>query len=241
MTFRSDIQFEHSMPEPFQETIEGHSIHGFLHRAEGSSTGLVLTHGAGSNCNSPLLTALAESFCAKGVTVLRCDLPFRQARPHGPPLGTAEQDQAGLRQAVGALRKIVSGSVFLSGHSYGGRMATMLAAKVPSVAQGLFLLSYPLHPPRKPEQLRTAHFPKLTIPSLFVHGTRDAFGSIDEMQAALKLIPAKTKLLPLDGAGHELLGKSRREQTIELIVSTFLDWIILVETQHAASLRSAEG
>jgi hypothetical protein len=222
------------MSEPFQETIEGHSVRGFLHRAEISSTGLVLTHGAGSNCNSPLLIALAESLGQKGITVLRCDLPFRQARPHGPPLGTAEQDQAGLRQAVGALRKIVSGSVFLGGHSYGGRMATMLAAKDSSVAQGLFLLSYPLHPPRKPEQLRTAHFPKLTIPSLFVHGTRDGFGSVDEMQAALKLIPAKTKLLAIDGGGHELLGKSRREQTIELIVSTFLDCISLVETQRAA-------
>jgi hypothetical protein len=222
------------MAEPFQETIEGQSVRGFLHRAEGSSAGLVLTHGAGSNCNSPLLTALAESLCEKGITVLRCDLPFRQARPHGPPLGTAEKDQAGLRHAVEALRKIVSGSVFFGGHSYGGRMATMLAAQEPSVAQGLFLLSYPLHPPRKPEQLRTAHFPKLTVPALFVHGTRDAFGSVDEMQAAIKLIPAETKLLAVDGVGHELLGKSRREQTIELIVSTFLKWIGLVETQHAA-------
>jgi hypothetical protein len=228
------------MSEPFQETIEGQSVRGFLHRAEGSSTGLVLTHGAGSNCNSPLLIALAESLGQKGITVLRCDLPFRQARPQGPPLGTAEQDQAGLRQAVEALRNIVSGSVFLGGHSYGGRMATMLAAKDPSVAQGLFLLSYPLHPPRKPEQLRTAHFPKLIIPALFVLGTRDAFGSVDEMQAALRLIPAKTTFLPIDGSGHELLGKGRREQTIELIVSTFLDWITPVETQHAASALEHE-
>jgi hypothetical protein len=122
------------------------------------------------------------------------------------------------------LRKIVSGSVFLGGHSYGGRMATMLAAQDPSVAHGLFLLSYPLHPPRKPEQLRTAHFPKLNVPALFVHGTRDAFGLIDEMQSAIKLIPAKAKLLPIDNAGHELLGKGHREQTVELIVKTFLDW-----------------
>jgi hypothetical protein len=227
------------MSEPFQETIEGHSIRGFLHRAEGSSTGLVLTHGAGSNCNSPLLTALAVSLSEKGITVLRCDLPFRQARPHGPPLGTAEKDQAGLRYAVGALRKIVTGSVFLGGHSYGGRMATMLAAHDPSVAQGLFLLSYPLHPPRKPEQLRTAHFPKLNVPALFVHGTRDAFGSVDEMQSAIKLIPAKTQFVPIDSAGHELLGKRNREPTIEVIVNTFLDWISFVETQHAASLLRA--
>jgi predicted alpha/beta-hydrolase family hydrolase len=210
--------------EPFHQQLEGKpSVRGFLHLAEKPEHGLVLTHGAGSNCNSPLLTALADSLCAKGITVLRCDLPFRQSRPHGPPLRTAEQDQEGLRQAVHALRSVVSGQIFLGGHSYGGRMATMLAARDSSVADSLLLLSYPLHPPRKPQQLRTAHFPKLNVPSLFVHGTRDPFGSLEEMEAAIKLIAAKTKLVPLDGAGHELLGKSNRQPTIESIVDSFTE------------------
>jgi predicted alpha/beta-hydrolase family hydrolase len=169
---------------------------------------LVLTHGAGANCQSPLLRALAEAFCESGITVLRCDLPFRQARPHGPPLrGSAERDQQGLRRAIESLRQIVAGRVFLGGHSYGGRQGTLLAAGAPGLINGLLLLSYPLHPPKRPGELRTVHFPKLYTPALFVHGTRDGFGAIEEMTAALKLIPAHTQLLPIEGAGHELMSQ----------------------------------
>jgi predicted alpha/beta-hydrolase family hydrolase len=83
----------------------------------------------------------------------------------------------------------------------------MLAASQPDLVDGLLLLSYPLHPPKSPAQLRTAHFPKLRTPALFVHGTRDGFGSIAEMTSALELVPAKTQLMPIEAAGHELLSK----------------------------------
>lgn len=213
------------MSEPFFEQTPGQpAVRGFLHRAEKASAGVVLTHGAGGNCNSPLLIALAEALCAKGMTVLRCDLPFRQARPHGPPMGTAELDQVGLQQAAQALRKIAGGQVFLGGHSYGGRMATMLAAREPAVANRLLLLSYPLHPPRKAQQLRTAHFPKLQTPALFVHGTRDPFGSPEEMLSALALIPAPARLFTIEPAGHELLGKRNADSIVERIVQAFLEW-----------------
>jgi predicted alpha/beta-hydrolase family hydrolase len=109
-----------------------------------------------------------------------------------------------LRRAVEEMREIVSGRVMLGGHSYGGRQATMLAAEDPAIADGLLLLSYPLHPPRKPGSLRTAHFPKLQTPALFVHGTRDPFGSIEEMTEALRAIPALHKLVEMDKLGHEL-------------------------------------
>src|SRR4051794_25095044 len=111
-------------------------VRGYLHRAEqADADGLVLTHGAGANCRSALLTAIAEAFCAAGVTVLRCDLPFRQVRPFGPPMrGSAEKDQAGLREAVAAVRGETTGRIFLGGHSYGGRQASMLAAAEPEVA-----------------------------------------------------------------------------------------------------------
>src|ERR1700758_3912784 len=95
-------------------------VRGFVHRPTGVSRGcLVLTHGAGANCQSPLLMALAGAFCESGLTVLRCDLPFRQLRPHGPPpRGSAEHDQQGLRAAVAAMRRQATGDVFLGGHSY---------------------------------------------------------------------------------------------------------------------------
>ena len=182
---------------------------GFLHIPDAPpGDGLVLTHGAGSNCNAPLLIAMADAFCAAGITVLRCDLAFRQARPHGPPFpAMAAQDRAGLAQAVRLLRDRLPGKVFLGGHSYGGRQSSMLAAEQPDLAAGLLLLSYPLHPPRRPADLRTAHFPKLSTPALFVHGTRDPFGSIDEMRAALALIAGPHEIVAVEGAGHDLGGK----------------------------------
>src|SRR5271154_5286321 len=139
----------------------GVPVRGFLHCPTNSiGDCLVLTHGAGANCNSPLLVALADAFCASGLTVLRCDLPFRQLRPKGPPQpGSAERDQQGLRAAVSSMRRQTSGSMFLGGHSYGGRQASMLAASEPGLVDQLLPLSYPLHPPQRPSELRTAHFP----------------------------------------------------------------------------------
>src|SRR3954469_9097512 len=140
--------------EAFSNTEATPAVRGFLHRpAEPFRDGLVLTHGAGGNCNAPLLVALAEKFADSGWAVLRCDLPFRQLRPTGPPRGNGSEDRDGLRRAVEALRKLVAGRVFLGGQSYGGRQATMLAAAEPGLADGLLLLSYPLHPPGKPAQL----------------------------------------------------------------------------------------
>src|ERR1700682_886706 len=147
----------------FVDSSRTPSVCGFLQvPASPSGDGLVLTHGAGANCQSSLLVALASAFCESGLTVLRCDLAFRQLRPHGPPpRGSGERDREGLRQAVEAMRQEVSGRVFLGGHSYGGRQATMLAAAEPGMVDGLLLLSYPLHPPQRPRELRTAPFPTL--------------------------------------------------------------------------------
>jgi hypothetical protein len=202
---------------------------GFLHTPDtANGHGLVLTHGAGSNCNAPLLVAVADAFAAAGIAVLRCDLAFRQARPHGPPFpAMAVQDRAGLARAVRALRDRLPGKVFLGGHSYGGRQSSMLAAEEPELAAGLLLLSYPLHPPRRPADrptadLRTAHFPKLTTPALFVHGTRDPFGSVDEMRAALALIGGPHEMVVIEGAGHDLGGKGSGARVAE----AFLQWPI---------------
>lgn len=200
-------------------------VRGWLHTPD-TATGeaLILTHGAGSNCNAPLLVALSEEFCARGFAVLRCDLPFRQDRRTGPPFpGNGERDRAGLRNAVAAIRKQLSGKVFLGGHSYGGRQATMLCAGEPDLVSGLLLLSYPLHPPRKPDQLRVQHLPNLRTPSLFVHGTRDPFGTIDEMKKALQLIPATTALLEIESAGHDLgfKGKAHAQELPSRVLAEF--------------------
>jgi len=203
-------------------------VRGFLHRPSAlpnevtGGDALVLAHGAGSDCQAPLLIAVANNFAAAGFTVLRCDLPYRQKRPHGPPFpGASAEDREGLRNAVAALRGLAPDRpfkrVFLGGHSYGGRQATILAASDAALADALLLLSYPLHPPRKPDQVRTAQFPKLRTPALFVQGTRDPFGSLEEMESALKLIPATTALFAVDGVGHDLsCGKRQRNATPDL-------------------------
>src|SRR5271166_5914027 len=153
--------------------FEAEGVKGCLHGAGGAGDGLVLTHGAGGNASGPLLVAVADAFQAAGVTVLRCDLPFRQQRPSGPPRpADAARDREGLRAAVAAMRGIVRGRVGLGGASYGGRQASILAADEPGLVDALLLLSYPLHPPGKPAELRTAHFPKLRTRARFVQGSR---------------------------------------------------------------------
>lgn len=198
-------------------------VRGFLHtpvRPNGDA--LALTHGAGANCQSKLLVGLSEAFAQAGFTVLRFDLPFRQVRRFGPPSpATAAQDRAGIGRALQVLRQGTSGCIFAGGHSYGGRQASMLIAEQPDLVDGLLLLSYPLHPPRKPEQLRTAHFPQLARPVFFVHGTRDPFGSSEEMHSALKLISSRHALHEVEGAGHELLPRKGVGDLLEEIVEKF--------------------
>jgi len=218
-----------STPKVFTDVTSDPFVRGLLHRPENpNGNGLVLTHGAGSNCQAPLLLALSEVFAAAGYLVLRCDLPFRQDRSFGPPSPAgAKRDRAGLQNAIASLRNQIKGRIFLGGHSYGGRQASILCAEqsenAPEIAAALLLLSYPLHPPRKPEQLRTQHFFTLRTPALFVQGTRDPFGSIAEMEQALKLIPGNTKLLPIEAAGHDLAfkGKATRKDVVAEVLSEF--------------------
>lgn len=212
-----------NMSQIVEISPSGVPVEGYLHRPDsGSTDSIILTHGAGANCDSPLLVAMASAFCGSGITVLRCNLPFRQARPHGPPpRGSAERDQAGLRAAIASMRRQISGRVFLGGHSYGGRQASLIAAAEPGLVDHLLLLSYPLHPPQRPAELRTAHFPGIHTNALFVHGTRDGFGSIDEVATALRLIPARTNLLQIRGARHELMTNRNSADVLKIIVETF--------------------
>lgn len=193
------------MGEPFEHG----GVVGDVHRPAGDPVaGLALTHGAGGNRDARLLQRAAAEFADAGFLVLRYDLPFRQRRQKGPPSpSTADRDREGIAAAADAVRELVAGQdvpVILAGHSYGGRQSSMLAAERPDVCDGLLLFSYPLHPPGKPEKARTAHLPDLRCPVVFVHGTRDPFGSPDEMRAALEAVTAPCTLVLVDGKGHDL-------------------------------------
>ncbi len=213
---------------PFVDETPGEvPVRGMLHSAADSAGAfLVLTHGASGNANSTPLVALAHEFASVGVSVLRCDLPYRQRRPHGPPSpATAKEDQEGLGRAIALMKDQFAGRAFLGGSSYGGRQASVLAASQPGLVEGLLLLSYPLHPPGKPAQLRTAHFSQLQTPTIFVSGTKDAFGTIAELEAAIKLIPADTELVTIDGASHGLSKPGSAEIVSGIVRQRFLDFI----------------
>jgi len=192
--------------ESFEERDGDAAVHGVLHLPSApTGDGVVLAHGAGANRESPVLRAVAGAFAAHGIAALRIDLPFRQARPKGPPSPAwAERDREGLRRALAALARRCPGRLVLGGHSYGGRQASMLLADAPGLAQGLLLLAYPLHPPGRPERRRTEHLITLRTPTLFVHGTRDPFGFIDELDEARGMMPGPTRLLAVRDAGHDL-------------------------------------
>ncbi len=201
-------------------------VRGTLHRAAaGRGDFLVLTHGAGGNSNAALLIALADAFAQGGLSVLRCDLPYRQRKPSGPPSPSdAKRDQQGLQRAVALMREQFAGQAFLGGSSYGGRQASLLVASQPKLVDGLLLLSYPLHPPGRPTQLRTQHFPDLQTPTLFVSGTRDTFGTIGELQSAIKLIPARTELVEVEGAAHGLSEKKRQHIVVTAVTDHFIEF-----------------
>lgn len=182
-------------------------IAGVAHHPDGEPAGaVVLTHGAGGSRDAPLLTRICDEWAARGWLAVRYNLPYRRRRPKGPPSGSAAADQAGVAQAVGVVRALTGGPVVAGGHSYGGRMTSMAVADGLAI-DVLTLFSYPLHPPGKPERARTEHLPRITVPTVFTHGTADPFGTIDEMRPAAALVGADTELVEITGARHDLGSK----------------------------------
>ncbi|GAC69365.1 alpha/beta hydrolase family protein [Gordonia soli] len=187
-------------------TIDSDELLADVHRPAGGARGtIVLAHGAGGDRNSAILRAYADELSSRGWVVARIDLPYRRRRPKGPPSpSTAAADRDGIRTAIEALRGDTEGPVLAGGHSYGGRQASMLVAEDASVADGLLLSSYPLHPPGKPDRLRTEHLPSLAVPTVVVHGHSDPFATSTELADAVALIPSDTRIVEIRGAGHDL-------------------------------------
>ena len=188
-------------------------IAGIAHEPQGAPQGIVvLTHGAGGNRDSKLLQQVCDEWARRGWLAVRYDLPYRRRRPKGPPSGSAATDQAGVIEAIEVCRGLADGPLIAGGHSYGGRQTSMVVAdqsaglvEKPVV---LTLFSYPLHPPGKPERLRTEHLPDITAPTVFTHGTSDPFGTLAELRDAAALIPAPTEIVEITGARHDLGSKT---------------------------------
>lgn len=178
---------------------------------------LLLTPGAGSGRDQHTLVALEEAVAP--LPVARVDFPYRREGRRAPDrapklVACIVEEAAALATRVGATPE----QVVLGGRSMGGRMCSMAVAEgLP--AAGLVLLSYPLHPPGKPEKLRTEHLPALEVPCLFVGGTRDPFGTPAEVEAATATIPGPVTHVWLDGAGHDPKGQDA------VIAAAVVEWL----------------
>lgn len=187
--------------------------------------GLLLAHGAGSDRGSPSLVAIEEAVAP--LPVVRMNFPYREREGRRPP-DRAPVLVASVREHLDALCERVgapSDRIVLGGRSMGGRMCSMLAAGAtgatvkatgdaelvdPVPVAGLALVSYPLHPPGKPDRLRVEHFGRLDVPCLFVSGTRDPFGAPDELEAHTATIPGPVTHVWIEGKGHDLKGCDQR-------------------------------
>lgn len=206
-------------------------IAGIAHEPDGPAQGVVvLTHGAGGNRDSAMLVKLCDEWASRGWLAIRYNLPYRRRRPKGPPSGSAAGDQEGIAEAIALARTLADGPVIAGGHSYGGRMTSMVASEEnePRLAVDvLTLFSYPLHPPGKPERARTQHLSRITVPTVFTHGTSDPFGTIEELTAAAALVSGPTELVVIEGARHDL--GSKRLDVPALAVDAALRAVDIVE------------
>lgn len=177
---------------------------------------LLLFPGAGSSADHPSLVAIEAAVAPR--PVVRADFPYRtagrRAPDRAPVLLQCVRDEAAPLLARGE-------GLVLGGRSMGGRMCSMAVGDEadPLPATALVLISYPLHPPGKPDRLRVEHFPRLTVPCLFVSGTKDTFGTPDELQEWTATIPGPVTHVWLDRKGHDLKGA---DQQVAGAVAEFL-------------------
>ena len=184
-------------------------IAGVAHEPAGTPAGVVvLTHGAGGSRESPLLIRICDEWAQRGWLAVRYNLPYRRRRPKGQPSGSGTADRDGILEAIGVARGLADGPVIAGGHSYGGRQTSMVVAETPGLVGVLTLFSYPLHPPGKPDRLRTEHFGAITAPTVFTQGTADPFGTLEELRQAAGLIAAPTEIVEITGARHDLGSKT---------------------------------
>jgi predicted alpha/beta-hydrolase family hydrolase len=177
----------------------------------------VLAHGAGAPQQSPFIVEFARGLAARGIDVLTFNFLYTEQRRKVPD--RTERLDACYRAAIGAARtQFGRPTVFIGGKSMGGRIATHLAAADDATGLGIagvIALGYPLHPPGKPEQLRATHLPRIRVPMLIVQGSRDPFGTPDELRPVLATLESTVTLHVIDNGDHSLVPSRGREQAAQ--------------------------
>jgi predicted alpha/beta-hydrolase family hydrolase len=182
-------------------------VAGFQGPKRGADRAVLLAHGAGADMNSTALRVVADALADAKIPSLRFNFPYKQAgrrAPDRPPVLDAAVREAAAQLAQ--LARVPMDRLVLGGRSMGGRICSLVAADAadPVSALGLALLSYPLHPPGKPETLRIEHFKRLTMPVLFASGTRDAFGSPGELKRHAKKIKGPVTFYWVETGDHSV-------------------------------------
>jgi len=206
------------------------SVSGLLDVPKNARALLVLAHGAGAGMTHPFMAALATGLASHGLATLRYQFPYmerRSKRPDAPPLA-----QATVRAAVAeARRRFPALSLFAGGKSFGGRMSSQAQAKTPLTGvRGLVFVGFPLHPAGKPSQDRAKHLAEISIPMLFLQGTRDALAEQELITPLCKALAPRATLRLFEGADHSFhvparSGRKDAEVFAELLDATAA-WMI---------------
>src|SRR5215510_5972267 len=202
----------------------------FTYPAADAKALLVLAHGAGAGQQHPFMVSVARLLSAKGIAVVTFDFPYMRERRKVPD--RAPVLEAAFREVIVAAREWAPRlPLFIGGKSMGGRMATHLAAQQLDALKGVVVFGYPLHPPGKPDQPRTAHLPSIAAPMLIVQGERDTFGTPDELRPVIKTMTAPVTLHVVAKGDHSLSVRSqKRDETLAEVANVVVGWANNVRT-----------
>lgn len=204
---------------------DGGTVSAVWHHPERGMSYLLLGHGAGGTMHTPGLAKFAAALAAGGVGAVRFNFPYTEAKRKGPdPQPRLEACYRAVAEQVGQR----AGKLFLGGRSMGGRIASHIVADG-FPAAGLVFLSYPLHPPARPDRLRSAHLARINIPMLFLQGSRDAFAQPELLANTITALKMAT-LHTIEGADHGLRVRGRtEEEVIAELVAVTLNWMQRLE------------
>lgn len=184
------------------------SVTAFLYPAANATKAkatILLGHGAGANQLSGFMRLFAAGLAERGLDVVTFNfLYMEQGRKIPDPAPRLESCYRAVIDAVVKHKKLKGNRLVIGGKSMGGRIASQVAASQPDDIDGLVFLGYPLHPPGRPDKLRSAHLPKIKMPMLFVQGSRDAFGSKQEIETIIKKLRLRAELYSIEGGDHSL-------------------------------------
>jgi predicted alpha/beta-hydrolase family hydrolase len=190
---------------------------------------LILGHGAGAGQTSAFMVSFATALAARGIDTVTFNFPYtEQGRRLPDPKGKLEACYRAVITTLGQ-RKNGPGRLAIGGKSMGGRIASQVAAGGAPAVAGLVFLGYPLHPPGKPDQLRSKHLPAIKAPMLFVQGSRDTFGTPDELRPIIKTLKAPAELYAVEGGDHSFKVLKRagvtQEETYEAVLDRIDHWL----------------